>query len=70
MRKNRLQMARRQQMESERLQARMEVLYDDRLDVRIDAATLHSWSEEIARMWRFTRSKRHPGRFPQQDGDD
>ena len=35
----RVQTERRQQMEIERLQARMEVLYDDRLDGRIDAST-------------------------------
>jgi len=43
----RLQMARRQQMESERLQARMDVLYDDRLDGRIDAATYDKKASEI-----------------------
>jgi DNA invertase Pin-like site-specific DNA recombinase len=35
----RAQAVRRQQMELERLQARIDVLYDDRLDGRIDAAT-------------------------------
>ena len=43
----RVQTERRQQMEIERLQARMEVLYDDRLDGRIDASTYDRKAGEI-----------------------
>ena len=51
------QTARRQQMELERLQARMEMLYDDRLDGRIDAATYDKKAGEIREQQEQIRQK-------------
>ena len=53
----RAQTARRQQMELERLQARMDVLYDDRLDGRIDAATYDKKAGEIREQQEQIRQK-------------
>ena len=53
----RVQAVRRQQTELERLQARIEVLYEDRLDGRIDAATYDKKSGEISEQQEQIRQK-------------
>ena len=53
----RAQMARRQEMELERLHARMDVLYGDRLDGRIDAAIYDKKAREIREQQEQIREK-------------
>ena len=53
----RAQVTRRQEMELERLQARMDVLYEDRLDGRIDTATYDSKARAIRQQQEQFRQK-------------
>ena len=53
----RAQARRRQQIELERLQARLDVLYDDRLDGRIDAGTYDKKASEIREQQEQIRQK-------------
>jgi hypothetical protein len=53
----RSQILRRHRIELDRLQARLDVLYDDRLDGRIDASTYDKKAEEVRTHQQLVRTK-------------